>query len=80
MTQGIAATHGTSHAVWRKSSFSGGNNECVEVAIGVQGTVPVRDSKNPDGAVLTFTEAAWKAFVTGVSAGEFERTSQPIAD
>jgi Domain of unknown function (DUF397) len=35
---------------WRKSSFSGGeNNECVEVAAGLGA---VRDSKNPTGSNL----------------------------
>lgn len=33
---------------WRKSSYSGSNGgECVEIAIGIPGTVPVRDSKDP---------------------------------
>jgi hypothetical protein len=47
---------------WRKSSYSnqkGGN--CVEVASGIPGLVPVRDSKDP-GPLLTFTGAAWSAF------------------
>ncbi|MFF8790954.1 DUF397 domain-containing protein, partial [Streptomyces sp. NPDC015125] len=35
------------------------------------GTVPVRDSKNPNGPALTFEPTAWTAFVTGVQAGEF---------
>lgn len=33
--------------VWRKSSFSGGTGECVEVT-----PRAVRDSKNPDGPTL----------------------------
>ena len=44
---------------WRKSSHSGSNGHCVEVADGVQ----VRDSKDPDGPVLSFTPAAWQAFI-----------------
>ena len=35
---------------FRKSSFSGGHSECVEVAQTLQ---HVRDSKNPSGPVLT---------------------------
>ncbi|GAB3108103.1 DUF397 domain-containing protein [Streptomyces calidiresistens] len=49
---------------WRKSSYSnqaGGN--CVEVAGGVPGVVPVRDSKAPAGPVLGFAAPAWTAFV-----------------
>jgi Domain of unknown function (DUF397) len=35
--------------------------------------VLVRDSKDPDGAVLTFTVEEWDAFQAGVLAGEFAR-------
>ncbi|WP_079062606.1 DUF397 domain-containing protein [Peterkaempfera griseoplana] len=50
-------------AAWRKSSHSGtGGGDCVEVAP-CPGTVHVRDSKDPDGPCLTFTPAAWTAFV-----------------
>jgi len=53
-----------SHATWRKSGYSnqdGGN--CVEVADGVPGAVPVRDSKVPGGPVLVVPAAAWREFV-----------------
>jgi hypothetical protein len=41
---------------WRKSSFSGGMDEaCVEVAHR-PGGMAVRDSKNPEGPVLTFPQ------------------------
>ncbi|MFF8845757.1 DUF397 domain-containing protein [Streptomyces sp. NPDC015127] len=52
-------------AVWHKSSYSGGEGgNCLEVADGHPGVVPVRDSKNPDGPKLAFRSAAWSAFVT----------------
>ena len=35
----------------------------------------VRDSKNPDGAVLAFTPAQWEAFIAGIKDGEFGATS-----
>jgi hypothetical protein len=55
---------------WRKSSYSGGDNgSCVEVADGVPGAVPVRDSKDPQGPALVFPAAAWAAFVADVKAG-----------
>lgn len=62
-------------AVWRKSTRSGNGNACVEVAdnlLDEAGVVLVRDSKNPTGAVLTFTRAEWEAFVGGVHDGEFD--------
>ena len=44
---------------------------CVEVAQ-LQGSYFFRDSKDPDGPVLTFTQSEWDAFVSGVRAGDFE--------
>lgn len=39
---------------WRKSSRStGSGTECVEIAR-VPGAIGIRDSKNPDGAKLSF--------------------------
>ncbi|WP_432186617.1 DUF397 domain-containing protein [Streptomyces sp. Tue6028] len=53
-----------SNARWRKSSYSNGEGgDCVEVAAGVPGVVPVRDSKVPDGPALVFPSAAWAGFV-----------------
>ncbi|MEU9200723.1 DUF397 domain-containing protein [Streptomyces sp. NPDC048332] len=51
-----------------KSSYSGGNagQECVEVARNIPGTVAVRDSKQPNGAVLVINSAAWDAFRGGM--------------
>lgn len=58
-------------AVWVKSSRSGANGNCVEVAKLPDGTVAVRDSKNPDGGVLVFTRPEWDAFLGGVLDGDF---------
>ena len=55
---------------WRKSSHSGGGNDCVEVAWAGRPAgdgMLVRDSKNADGPRLGFGPAAWAAFVDGVS-------------
>ena len=58
-------------AAWRKSSRSADNGNCVEYCP-QPGVVGVRDSKDPDGAVLTFTPAEWLAFVGGAKDGEFD--------
>ncbi|QMU72568.1 DUF397 domain-containing protein [Streptacidiphilus sp. P02-A3a] len=57
---------------WTKSSFSGNNGDCVEVASLPEGGLAVRDSKNADGPALRFSAQEWSAFVAGVHAGEFE--------
>ena len=50
---------------WRKSSYSGnGGGDCVEVASSLPGVVAVRDSKNPDGPILTFSRDEWASFIT----------------
>lgn len=42
---------------WRKSSYSGTQSDCVELAWR-QGQLAVRDSKNPSGPVLMFPAPA----------------------
>ncbi|MEV7477200.1 DUF397 domain-containing protein [Streptomyces halstedii] len=61
--------------VWVKSTHSDNGGTCVEWAPGhaaTTGAVPVRDSKNPGGPVLTVPATAFASFVTGVKAGEFD--------
>ncbi|HWM37265.1 MAG TPA: DUF397 domain-containing protein [Streptomyces sp.] len=63
-----------STAIWRKSSYSNGSGgNCVEVADGSPGVVPVRDSKQGDdsGSVLVFPADDWTAFVAAVKGGQF---------
>lgn len=57
---------------WKKSTRSNGSGDCVEVANLPSGQRLVRDSKNPDGAILTFTASEWRAFIEGVKHGEFD--------
>nr|WP_202482316.1 DUF397 domain-containing protein [Streptomyces sp. SID5594] len=69
-TEGVAPVTAPdlSTATWRKSSYSdGGDNNCIEVADGYPGLVPVRDSKAPTGPALLITAPAWAAFVEFVA-------------
>ncbi|WP_051821267.1 DUF397 domain-containing protein [Streptomyces sp. SCSIO 75703] len=54
-------------ASWRKATYSNGEGgSCVEVADGVPGVVPVRDSKQDAGPVLVVGAMAWTEFVGAV--------------
>ena len=56
-----------SAAVWRKSSHSNQEGgDCLEVADGFPGLVPLHDSKRPSGATLVIPAHAFKAFISAV--------------
>jgi Domain of unknown function (DUF397) len=59
-----------SDALWRKSSYSNGQANCIETAaIGHGGRfVAVRDSKAPGGQALIFAPSAWRRFTASVKA------------
>ncbi|MEU8773242.1 DUF397 domain-containing protein [Streptomyces sp. NPDC048606] len=58
-----------SAARWRKSSYSNTDGGvCVEVADGLPGVVPVRDSKVHGGPVLLVSAGAWAPFVAALKA------------
>lgn len=48
---------------WHRSSYSGGQGDCLELAHGIPALAPVRDSKNPTGPVIPFSRHAWRDFV-----------------
>ncbi len=54
---------------WVKSSYSGNNGNCVEVAALPGGSRALRDSKDPSGPVLTFSGAEFARFIAGTGAG-----------
>ncbi|MFG1871917.1 DUF397 domain-containing protein [Micromonospora arborensis] len=58
-------------AAWRKSTRSGGEGDCVEVAAFAD-AVGVRDSKDRQGPELTFTESAWSNFVVATRARQLD--------
>ncbi|MFE1246888.1 DUF397 domain-containing protein [Streptomyces sp. NPDC058735] len=74
-TPSMAATHDITaaphevdltHARWRKSSYSGGANDCVEVAeLGEHSAV--RDSKDIGRRPLLFSKAAMSALVSAIA-------------
>jgi Domain of unknown function (DUF397) len=53
--------------LWRKSSYSNGQANCVEVA--AAGLVSVRDSKSPDRTKLAFAPDTWQQFLERLTAG-----------
>jgi hypothetical protein len=55
--------------VWRKSTASQVNGNCVEVAANAE-TVRVRDSRAPHSAMLAFSYAQWRAFLAGGCRGK----------
>jgi hypothetical protein len=57
-----------SGALWRKSSYSNGQANCVEVtaAHGGRALVAIRDSRAPDSPGLIFTAGAWQRFTDSV--------------
>ncbi len=56
-------------AVWRKSSYSGGNNgQCVELACDGKA---IRDSKNPAADVIVIGRRAAAGFLAAAKDGRF---------
>ena len=58
-------------ARWRKSSYSDGQANCVEVAATAHGyvIVAVRDSKSEDDSGLIFSPNVWQQFIERMAAG-----------
>jgi hypothetical protein len=56
---------------WRKSTRSGGEGHCVEVA-NVHTAVAVRDSKDPDGPKVILTRTGWRALADSVKSGDYD--------
>jgi hypothetical protein len=55
----------TDALTWKKSSHSGADPNCVEVALTTK-TVAVRDSKDPHGPTLTFPPTTFARFLTNL--------------
>ncbi|GGN65526.1 hypothetical protein GCM10012285_68430 [Streptomyces kronopolitis] len=61
------STNPRTEPAWRKSSYSSGGGNCVEVASVGPGTVAVRDSKNAAQTPLRFSSATFTAFLRMVN-------------
>lgn len=59
--------------VFRKSSYSNGSGECVEVAVDTEGARYVRDSKDTAGPLLGFSDSIWGTFMGAMKTGQFGR-------
>jgi Domain of unknown function (DUF397) len=55
----------------KSSHGEGGGGQCVEVAAGER-RVAVRDSKDPDGAVLAVAPSGWASLLADVKAGALD--------
>lgn len=59
--------------MWRKSSYSDGSGNCVEIGYFSDGTIGIRDTKaRGHGPVLTFLPGEWAAFRAAVADGGFD--------
>jgi Domain of unknown function (DUF397) len=55
-----------SRALWRKSTYSGNGNDCVEAGVAEVGWVLVRDTTNRAAGTLSLPASAWQAFAEGL--------------
>jgi len=62
----MASTDNTTPIKWRKSSYSGDNGNCVEIARLPSNRIALRDSKNPTGPTLLLAPMDWQRFVANV--------------
>lgn len=58
-------------SIWRRSSYSTIEGNCVEVADLDNDAHAVRDSKDPTGPVLKCSPAQWVTFTAAISRGQF---------
>ncbi|HWE88759.1 MAG TPA: DUF397 domain-containing protein [Pseudonocardiaceae bacterium] len=53
---------------WRKSTYSGSNTDCVEIAWDAAVTTAIRDSKRPEAGSLALPVSAFRTFIGQVAA------------
>ena len=58
---------------WRKSTWSSGGDNCVEIGFADDGRVGIRDTEQEGrGPWLIFRAGEWDAFRRGIKDGEFD--------
>lgn len=57
---------------WFVSSHTAANNTCVQARIHADRTVDIRNSKNPEAGMVSFTGEEWDVFLKGARDGEFD--------
>ncbi len=57
--------------VWLKAHGSTANGQCIEIASASR-NIAIRDSKDPEGPILVYTAAEFRAFLDGARNGEFD--------
>lgn len=57
---------------WRKSTYSNGGTNCVEFAALPDGTIGMRNSRDPEGAILVHPRDSIRALLAGIKHGEFD--------
>ncbi|MFD5752472.1 DUF397 domain-containing protein [Streptomyces sp. NPDC127033] len=62
----------TLDVIWVKSRQSNAIGNCVEMAALPGGGVAVRNSRDPQGPALVYTESEATAFLSGVKDGDFD--------
>ena len=58
-------------ATWRRAKLCGAHGQCIEIAR-VGDEIAMRDSKDPSGPILRYTQAEWQAFIVGAKSGDFD--------
>ncbi|MGK5640366.1 DUF397 domain-containing protein [Streptomyces sp. URMC 126] len=67
------------NAEWWKSTYSGGQVDCIEASSVSPGLVSIRDSKYPYASRLRFPTPAWRAFTENLRSGALARPGTEAA-
>ena len=61
---------------WQKSRYSNSQGSCVEMALLPGGDIAVRNSRDPNGPALIYTQAEIHALLQGAKDGDFDNLLQ----